>query len=76
MYAKQLMKAIKLCFENKQPLLISGAPGIGKSDIVAQASRELGYDLFIEHPVISDPTDYKGCLMPRMVKRIFYPSGM
>lgn len=43
-----------------EPVLIKGAPGIGKSDIVAQACAKLGYDLVITHPVIGDPTDYKG----------------
>ena len=43
-----------------EPLLIKGAPGVGKSEIVAQAAGEAGADLVIFHPVISDPTDFKG----------------
>jgi MoxR-like ATPase len=41
-------------------VLIKGKPGIGKSDIVAQATAECGADIVLEHPSISDPTDYKG----------------
>jgi hypothetical protein len=40
--------------------LIVGPPGVGKSDIVAQACEEVGAKLLISHPVVSDPVDYKG----------------
>ena len=39
---------------------IWGPPGIGKSDVVIQAANMLGWDVLILHPVISDPTDFKG----------------
>jgi hypothetical protein len=42
------------------PVMIKGAPGIGKTDIVKQAAEETKYQLIISHPVVSDPTDYKG----------------
>jgi hypothetical protein len=42
------------------PFLLSGAPGVGKTDIVAQAAAEAGCDLLISHPVVCDPTDFKG----------------
>lgn len=42
------------------PILITGPPGIGKSDVVAQAAASAGADLLISHPVVSDPTDAKG----------------
>lgn len=41
-------------------VLITGAPGIAKSSLVEQATKELGYDLILSHPVVSDPTDAKG----------------
>lgn len=44
----------------KLPVLITGAPGIGKSDIVAQAASDANADLILSHPVVSDPTDAKG----------------
>lgn len=42
------------------PILITGAPGIGKSDIVEQATAAAGATMIISHPVVSDPTDFKG----------------
>lgn len=42
------------------PVLITGAPGIGKSDIVAQAATAAKAKLILSHPVVADPTDAKG----------------
>lgn len=42
------------------PVLVKGAPGVGKSDILTQVARELETDLIIKHPVVDDPIDYKG----------------
>jgi len=64
MRAKQLKETIKFSIKNKYPLLIKGAPGIGKTDIVAQACRETNTELIISHPVVSDPTDFKGLPFP------------
>lgn len=41
-------------------VLLVGAPGIGKTDIVRAIAQKLGYRLIISHPVVSDPTDFKG----------------
>lgn len=42
------------------PILVTGAPGIGKSDIIAQAAAAAGADLILSHPAVADPTDAKG----------------
>jgi hypothetical protein len=42
------------------PILITGAPGVGKSDLVAQAARDANADLILSHPAVADPTDAKG----------------
>lgn len=51
-----------------EPVLLVGSPGVGKTQVVEQACAELGktvwaktgYDLIVMHPVVEDPTDYKG----------------
>lgn len=43
-----------------EPVLVTGAPGIGKSQIVEQAAAECGADYILSHPSVSDPTDVKG----------------
>lgn len=55
-----LIRLLKFQIPIKSPVLITGRPGIGKSEIVDQVCRELKHDLIISHPVVSDPTDYKG----------------
>lgn len=66
-----LRKAIKC----RLPILIKGAPGAGKSDIVAQAAAAAGANVVLMHPVVSDPTDFKG--LPGIVagKAEFLPFG-
>lgn len=53
-------KVIATLLPARENVLLTGAPGVGKSDLVAQACTRLGYRVVISHPVVSDPTDYKG----------------
>jgi hypothetical protein len=41
-------------------IMLTGMPGIGKTALMKLIAKELGYDLILFHPVISDPTDFKG----------------
>jgi len=75
MSPKELKKTLLKTVPAGLPVLIKGAPGIGKSDIVNQVAEELEMDLIISHPVVSDPTDFKG--LPGIVngKAEFLPFG-
>jgi hypothetical protein len=80
MRPSELKKALEFSLVNNFPLLIKGQPGIGKSEIVIQACETIGYEYIILHPVVSDPTDFKG--MPWVVltktgenEAIFIPLG-
>lgn len=75
MNAKQLKDVLRKTVKAGLPVLIKGAPGVGKSDIVTQVAKELKMDLIISHPVVSDPTDFKG--LPGIVngKAEFLPFG-
>jgi len=64
MRPKQLNQAIKFAIKNKFPLLIKGPPGTGKTSLVQQACMETGTEIIVSHPVVSDPTDYKGLPFP------------
>jgi hypothetical protein len=52
------------CVQNSLPVLLVGAPGVGKSDLVAEVSAELGYELLVSHPVVAEPVDAKGLPYP------------
>jgi hypothetical protein len=56
----RLAELLQAMIPARLPLLITGAPGIGKSDIIGQASQKAGADLIISHPAVADPTDFKG----------------
>lgn len=64
MTPSEMLKALVFCFEQNHPLLQVGRPGIGKTDLVKQSvslwDRVINKKLKIWHPVIADPTDYKG----------------
>jgi len=56
-------------------VLIKGAPGVGKSDIVAQVAKRTKRELIVSHPVVDDPTDYKGLPANVNGKAEFLPFG-
>jgi len=65
MTPSELSCFLKTTLSHRLPVLIKGAPGVGKTDIIKQASKKAQADLIISHPVVSDPVDYKGfpCLV-------------
>ncbi|MFL9989500.1 ATP-binding protein [Paraburkholderia sediminicola] len=60
----QLIELLTAYVPARLPTLITGIPGIGKSDIVEQVANATGHDLLISHPVVEDPTDSKGLPFP------------
>ena len=64
MKPSQLSQFLSRAIEARLPILIVGAPGVGKSDLVGQAAEAAGADLIISHPAVSDPTDTKGLPWP------------
>lgn len=57
---QQLDTFLSAAVPARLPVLITGAPGIGKTDIVEATAAKLSFDLLVSHPVVSDPTDFKG----------------
>lgn len=47
-------------------IAVESGPGVGKTSIIKAAAKAAGVDLILDHPSISDPTDYKG--LPVMQK--------
>lgn len=75
MKPKELQQLLRVTIPAGLPVLVKGAPGVGKSDIIAQASEESGAEVIIEHPVVSDPTDFKGLPFAKNGKADFLPFG-
>lgn len=58
--------ALKVCVDKQRPAFVWGAPGIGKSDTVAQVANSLEYELRDVRLNLMDPTDIKGFPMPNV----------
>jgi len=73
----QLREFVSVCVTQRLPLLVTGPPGGGKSDIIAQGVADAGADSIVSHPVLSDPTDAKGLPWPAADKEsaTFLPFG-
>jgi len=57
---EQLKKYIKVAAKLRSNMLITGSPGIGKSQIIEGVAKEIGAECIVLHPAISDPVDFKG----------------
>jgi hypothetical protein len=78
MNASELENVLRSAIKNSFNVLITGAPGIGKTDIIKSAVEKEKCDLIPEHAVTSEPTDYKGLGFPSKDKESarFLPYGV
>ena len=60
MKPSQLLDVLKTGIPKQRAFLLTGGPGVGKTDISKQAAKLANYECQIFHPVWSDPTDPKG----------------
>lgn len=75
MKPSELQGLLAFAIDNRFPVLVTGKPGIGKTDIITKASRLANADLVLSHPVVSDPTDYKGLPYASGGEANFLPYG-
>jgi hypothetical protein len=57
---KQLAELLAVTIPAGLPILITGMPGIGKTEITREAALAADADFVVTHPVVEDPTDRKG----------------
>lgn len=75
MRTNKLQELLAKAFANNIKVLITGAPGIGKTAIVKQVTTKLGYHLRMFHPAVDESVDYKGFPTRDGDKGIFLPFG-
>jgi len=76
MRPKTLLKYLPKAIHNNWAVLLTGAPGGGKTDVITEAIHASGADLILSHPVVNDPTDYKGLPFQTNIDRAdFLPYG-
>lgn len=64
----QLAQAMEIAISADEPILIEGAPGIGKSAIVRQVVEKLGYEFIDIRLPLLDPVDLRG--IPQVIDNV------
>ncbi len=64
MKPSQIKSALATLLDIRQPVFLWGAPGVGKSQVVAQAAAAKGLELIDVRAVLLDPVDLRG--LPRI----------
>jgi hypothetical protein len=64
MTPSEIIEAIDVAIKTRRPLFLWGPPGVGKSDLIAQAAAAHKMDLIDFRMALRDPTDIKGFPMP------------
>ena len=64
MKPSRISETLKLLIDIQQPAFVWGAPGVGKSQVVAQTAGEKGRKLVDVRAVLLDPVDLRG--LPRI----------
>jgi len=55
-----VLTVLRALLPANEPVLLTGSPGLGKTDVIRAAAQALDYEVWLSHPVVSDPTDFKG----------------
>lgn len=56
-HAADLLRA---AIKNREPMLLVGSPGIGKTDLVGDVAREQDQEFIVSHPRVENPTNVAG----------------
>lgn len=71
----QVIKLGESLIPTNRPFLMVGKPGVGKTDVLKQLGKKLGRKLFVSHPAVDDPSDYKGFAFFMEGRADFFPLG-
>lgn len=58
--SKELKAALRVCVRTQRPAMITGGPGLGKSDVVSQVCEEMGGKLYDMRLGLMAPEDLSG----------------
>jgi hypothetical protein len=72
---KQAIEVGSQIIELNQTMLLVGPPGVGKTDAIKKMAAMSNRHLYLEHPAVAAPEDYKGFAMFQDGEADFYPLG-
>lgn len=75
MKPSKIIESLRFGISNNLPVLLTGSPGVGKTSMVEQVAKDLGYEVIVECLSISDPLDFKGALFHEDGRAEFLPAG-
>jgi hypothetical protein len=77
MKPSELRTLLGQMIQARMNVLITGSPGLGKTDIGQQACNDVGADRIVSHVAVADPTDPKGLawIAPGGTSATFLPFG-
>lgn len=55
---------LPMALREHENVMLVGAPGTGKTQICGQMASKSGFDTIFMHPVVAEPTDFKGFPFP------------
>jgi hypothetical protein len=64
-----IRRALPRLIEKRRPVFMWGAPGVGKSDLVAAVAKDMKYELRDVRLSLLDPVDMKGFPVPNIAKK-------
>lgn len=70
MFPSQVAEALNLLIDLRRPVFIWGAPGVGKSEVVAQVAAARGMMMRDVRLGLCDPTDIKGFPVPDLAQQL------
>jgi len=75
---EQAARVVARALHKRKPILLVGAPGVGKTELLMQAAEVAEHDILLSYPAIEDPTDPKGLpwFDPKSGKGDFVPLGV
>ena len=75
MRPKHVEELLGIALDLRFPVMLVGPPGSGKTDMVHGVKIKKNADLIMSHPVVDDPTDYKGLPFASSGEANFLPFG-
>lgn len=63
MKIQELLVVLPEIVKAREPVLVTGSPGVGKTEICLEVAKGLGMDTVVSHPVVLAPDEVKGFMI-------------
>lgn len=60
MKPSKLIPFLSHCLNANKPIFLTGEPGVGKTSVIEDAIKDVGFEYHLRHPVCMEPIDFRG----------------